>query len=49
MVLLTGLARMRLFLGIDYTIKAVTLNPRFEGVEQDYSAIEEYCRPGRFV
>lgn len=49
MVLLIGLARMRQFLGIDYAIKAVTLVPGFKGVEQDYSAIEEYCRPGRFV
>ncbi|MEA5010862.1 MAG: hypothetical protein VB100_03965 [Angelakisella sp.] len=49
MVLLTGLARMRQFLGIDYTIKAVTLDPGFEGLEQDYSAIEGYCRPGRCV
>lgn len=49
MVLLTGLARMHQFLGIDYTIKAVMLDHGFVGVEQDYSAIEEYCRPGRFV
>ena len=44
MVLLTGLARLRDFIGIDYQLLAATLDPGFDGVEQDYAAIEEYCR-----
>lgn len=44
MVLLTGLARLRDFIGIDYQVKAATLDPGFDGVQQDYSALEEYCR-----
>ncbi|MCI8600892.1 MAG: tRNA 2-thiocytidine biosynthesis protein TtcA [Oscillospiraceae bacterium] len=42
-VLLTGLARLRRFVGISYELEAVTLDPRFSGVETDYSAIEALC------
>lgn len=43
-VLLTGLARLRRFIGIDYELEAVTLDPRFGGTENDYSAVETLCR-----
>ena len=40
-VLLAGLAQMRRFIGIDYELVAITLDPRFGGVEMDYSPIED--------
>lgn len=43
-VLFTGLARLREFIGIDYELVGVTLDPGFEGVEQDYSKIEELAK-----
>ena len=42
--LLAGLAKLRQFAGIDFTVKAVTLDPCFGGVETDYTPIEELCR-----
>ena len=42
-VLLTGLARLKRFIGIDFEIVAVTLDPRFGGVETDYSPIAALC------
>ncbi|MDY3987971.1 MAG: ATP-binding protein [Massilioclostridium sp.] len=42
-VLLAGLAQMRRFIGIDYELVAITLDPRFGGVEMDYSPIEKLC------
>ncbi|MBC8570699.1 tRNA 2-thiocytidine biosynthesis TtcA family protein [Zongyangia hominis] len=42
-VLLTGLCRLRRFIGIDYQVVAVTLDPMFGGVPADYSAIETLC------
>ncbi|MDD6033946.1 MAG: tRNA 2-thiocytidine biosynthesis TtcA family protein [Oscillospiraceae bacterium] len=42
-VLLTGLALLRRFIGIDYQLEAITLDPRFGGVETDYSPIAELC------
>ena len=42
-VLLTGLAQLRRFIGIDYTIVGITLDPQFGGVPGDYSAIEKLC------
>ena len=42
-VLLTGLARLKRFIGIDFSIVAVTLDPRFGGVETDYSPIAALC------
>ena len=45
-VLFAGLCRLRQFIGIDYQVVGVTLDPGFEGVETDYSPIarlaEEY-------
>ena len=42
-VLLTGLARLRRFIGIDYELLAVTLDPHFGGVATDYSALRALC------
>lgn len=41
--LLTGLVKMKGFLGIDYTVIGITLDPGFNGVETDYSPIEKLC------
>ncbi|MGN0642890.1 MAG: tRNA 2-thiocytidine biosynthesis TtcA family protein [Huintestinicola sp.] len=43
MVLLNGLILLRRFIGIDYTLCAVTLDPRFGGTDGDYSAVAELC------
>ena len=42
-VLLTGLALLREFIGIDYSLEAITLDPGFSGVRQDYSPIAALC------
>ncbi len=42
--LLIGLQMLRRFIGIDYELTAVTLDPRFGGVPGDYSAIETLCK-----
>lgn len=43
-VLLEGLCRLRRFIEIDYEIVAVSLDPCFNGSENDYSAITDICR-----
>jgi len=42
-VLLAGLLRLREFIGIDYGIMAITIDPCFGGVMTDYSPIEQFC------
>ena len=42
-VLLTGLAMLRRFIGIDYELLAITLDPQFGGVKTDYSPVRELC------
>jgi len=42
-VLLTGLALLRRFIGIDYELIAVTLDPHFSGEPTDYSPIRAHC------
>lgn len=44
LVLLTGLARLRKFIGIDFEIVGITLDPQFGGVMTDYSPVEELCK-----
>lgn len=44
LVLLKGLALLRRFIGIDYDITAITLDPQFNGIAGDYSAVDELCR-----
>lgn len=41
--LLAGLCRLKDFIGIDFSIIAVTIDPCFGGVETDYSPIERLC------
>ncbi|MBQ8568952.1 MAG: tRNA 2-thiocytidine biosynthesis protein TtcA [Oscillospiraceae bacterium] len=43
LVLLKGLALLKRFIGIDYDIVGITLDPCFGGVEGDYSAVEKMC------
>lgn len=42
--LLYGLVLLRRFIGIDYTVTAITLDPGFNGVQTDYSEIEKLCK-----
>lgn len=41
--LLTVLAKLRVFIGIDYQLIAATLDPGFGGVQTDYSPVAELC------
>ncbi len=42
-VLLYGLWRLRQFIGIPYTLTAITLDPQFGGTPTDYSEIADLC------
>ena len=42
--LLAGMAMLRKFYPEHFELVAITLDPRFGGVDGDYSAIEELCR-----
>lgn len=44
LVLLKGLILLQRFIGIDYTIVAITLDPQFNGVPGDYSLVEKLCQ-----
>ncbi|MBQ9893838.1 MAG: tRNA 2-thiocytidine biosynthesis protein TtcA [Ruminococcus sp.] len=44
LVLLVGLSRLRSFIGIDFEVVGVTIDPGFGGVVGDYSPVEEMCR-----
>lgn len=43
LVLLRGLALLQRFIGIDYRIVGITLDPQFNGVPGDYSSVAEMC------
>ena len=43
LVLLKGLYLLKRFIGIDYDIAAVTLDPCFNGVQNDYSPVQKLC------
>ncbi len=43
LVLLMGLIGLRRFVGINYDIVAITLDPCFNGVQGDYSSVEKLC------
>lgn len=43
-VLLTGLSLLRRFIGIDYSLVAITLDPLFGGQATDYAPVAELCR-----
>lgn len=44
LVLLRGLFLLKRFIGIEYDIVAITLDPRFGGTDGDYSSVDEMCR-----
>lgn len=44
LVLLRGLVMLKRFIGIDYDVAAVTIDPCFGGVRGDYSQVAEMCR-----
>ena len=44
LVLLKGLVLLKRFIGIDYEVVAITLDPRFGGIDGDYSSVDEMCR-----
>lgn len=44
LVLLKGLVSLKTFIGIDYKVTAITLDPRFNGIGGDYTAVSELCR-----
>lgn len=44
LVLLEGLVRLKRFIGIDYDVTAITLDPRFGGTDGDYSSVEKMCQ-----
>lgn len=43
LVLLKGLHLLKRFIGIDYELIAITLDPRFNKTDSDYSAIKSFC------
>lgn len=43
LALLLGLIKLKHFIGIDYELVAITLDPMFSGVEGDYSAVARLC------
>lgn len=43
MVLLAGLIMLRRFIGIDYEVVAITLDPQFGGVPGDYAPVAALC------
>ena len=43
LVLLCGLVRLRSFLGVDFSVTAITLDPCFGGEQTDYGPIEALC------
>ena len=45
--LLAGLAGLRRFIGIDYEIVAVCLDPQFGGEPNDYSELSAFCEERR--
>lgn len=44
LVLLEGLVKLKRFIGIDYEVTAITLDPRFGGTDGDYSSVEKMCQ-----
>lgn len=43
MVLLNGLLLLRRFIGIEYEIVGLTIDPHFNGTDGDYSAVADFC------
>ena len=43
LVLLRGLYLLQRFIGIDYRLIAITLDPQFNGIKGDYSSVQKLC------
>ncbi len=43
MILLNGLKLLRQFIGIDYEIIGLTIDPHFNGIAGDYSSVADFC------
>ena len=43
LVMLNGLVMLKNFIGIDYQITALTIDPQFSGKEGNYSCIADFC------
>lgn len=43
MILLNGLSLLRRFIGIEYEVVGLTIDPHFNGIEGDYSAVADFC------
>lgn len=43
LILLKGLYLLKRFIGIDYELVAITLDPQFNGVQGDYSNVQKLC------
>ena len=41
--LLAGLSQLQRFIGIEYSLTAITLDPQFHGVPGDYAEVEKLC------
>lgn len=44
LVMLAGLKLLSRFIGIDYSVKALAIDPMFSGMSTDYSEIEKMCK-----
>ena len=44
LVLLAALAQMRQFSEFDYSLHAITMDPRFFGEDGDFSSVERFCK-----
>lgn len=44
LVLLKGMYLLKRFIGYDYELVAITLDPGFDGIYGDYTTVEEMCR-----
>ncbi|MDE6666606.1 MAG: tRNA 2-thiocytidine(32) synthetase TtcA [Ruminococcus sp.] len=43
LVMLSGLALLKRFIGIDYEVVGLTIDPRFKGIDGDYSDVAKFC------
>ena len=43
LVMLSGLALLKRFIGINYEIVGLTIDPRFNGIDGNYSDVEKFC------
>lgn len=43
LVLLRGLALLKRFIGFDYSLVCITIDPQFGGISGDYTAISDMC------